>query len=317
MTTWLVRDEQAKPSNKYGKHPQERSVKELIDFGVVVIDKPSGPTSHQVSAYVQQALNIDKAGHSGTLDPKVTGVLPVATGNATRLVEYMLKAGKEYVGVMHVHQEIPQYELRKAQQAFIGKISQLPPKRSAVARRVRTREVYDFEFLEIRGRDVLFRADVEAGTYIRKICSDFGAHVGSGAHMAELRRTRASHYTEDQAITLQMLSDVLALAKEGDETAFRTMLLPGEDIVKHLPAVVVLDSAVNSLTHGATLKVPGVAKVQPGILDGDVVRVITLKDELVGMGTARMTSKDMLKEKGVAVKMDKIVLSQDVYPKME
>ncbi len=317
MTTYLVRDENAKPSDKYGLRPEERTIAQLRDFGVVVIDKPSGPTSHQVSAYVQQALGIDKAGHSGTLDPKVTGVLPVATGGATRLVEYMLKAGKEYVGVMHVHQEVPQYELRKAAQEFVGKITQLPPKRSAVARRLRERSVYAFEFIEIRTRDILFRADVQAGTYIRKLCSDFGAHLGVGAHMAELRRTRASHYTEDQSVTLQTLSDAYALAQEGDETAFRRIVLPGEDIVKNLKAVVVLDSAVHSLTHGATLKVPGVAKVMPGISDGDPVRILTLKDELVGIGTARMSSKDMMKVKGVAVKMDKVILSPDVYPRME
>lgn len=317
MTTFLVRDETAKPSEKYGTRAEDRSIEELRDFGVVVIDKPSGPTSHQVAAYVQQVLGINKAGHSGTLDPKVTGVLPVATGGATRLVEYLLKAGKEYVGVMHVHKELPQYELRKAQQAFIGKIKQLPPKRSAVARRVRTREVYAFEFLEIRGRDVLFRADVQAGTYIRKLCSDFGAHVGVGAHMAELRRTRASHYTEEHAVTLQQLSDVWALAQEGDEDAFRRVVLPGEHIVSHLPALVVLDSAVNSLTHGATLKVPGVAKVQNSVLKGEPLRVLTLKDELVGIGTARMSAKEMLGDKGVAVKMDKVLLGQDVYPRME
>lgn len=317
MTTFLVRDEDAKPSNKYGKHPEERTIQELRDFGVVVIDKPSGPTSHQVSAYVQQLLSIQKAGHSGTLDPKVTGVLPVATGQATRLVEYLLKAGKEYVGVMHIHKQVPQYELRKAAQEFIGKIKQLPPKRSAVARRMRTREVYAFEFLEVRNRDILFRADVQAGTYIRKLCSDFGQQLNVGAHMAELRRTRASHYTEDQSVTLQTLSDAYALAQEGDETAFRKMVFPGEDIVKHLPAVVVLDSAVHSLTHGATLKVPGVAKAQNTVEVGDAVRVLTLKNELIGMGTARMDAKQMLQDKGVAVKMDKVVLSQEVYPRME
>ena len=317
MTTYLVREENAKPSDKYGTQPDKRSIQELKEFGVVVIDKPSGPTSHQTSAYVQQLLGIHKAGHSGTLDPKVTGVLPVATGKATRLVEYLLKAGKEYVGVMHVHKNVPQYELRKAQQTFIGKIQQLPPKRSAVARRVRTREVYAFEFLEVRQRDVLFRADVQAGTYIRKLCSNFGEEVGVGAHMAELRRTRASHYTEEQAVTLHTLSDAHALAKEGDETAFRNMVFPGEDIVKHLPAVIVLDSAVHSLTQGATLKVPGVAKVQNTVKQGSEVRVLTLKHELIGIGTARMSAKDMLADKGVAIKMDKVVMDKDVYPRME
>ncbi len=311
----LVRQE-ARPG-AYGKAPSERSVQELLDFGIVVIDKPAGPTSHQVSAYVQQILGIDKSGHSGTLDPHVTGVLPVATGRATRLLEYLLRAGKEYVGVMHLHDDIPEYEVRKAAEKFIGTITQLPPKRSSVARRKRQRTVYDWRFIEIRGRDVLFVADVQAGTYIRKLCHDFGQALGCGAHMAELRRTRAAHYTEDKAVTLQTLADDFHIAKEGDEKALRSILLPGEDIVSALPSITVLDSAVNSLTHGASLKVPGIARLSSSISKGDPVVIFTLKGELVGVARASMPAQEMLGNHGVAATMEKVVLPAEVYPRMD
>jgi H/ACA ribonucleoprotein complex subunit 4 len=150
------------------------------------VDKPSGPTSHQISAYVKDILAIDKAGHSGTLDPKVTGVLPVTTGRATKGVQLLIKAGKEYVALMHIHKDIDEAEVRKACEEFIGKIQQLPPIRSSVKRQLRTRSIYYFEIIEIEGRDVLFRVGCEAGTYIRKLIHDLGQRLGCGAHMVTL-----------------------------------------------------------------------------------------------------------------------------------
>jgi H/ACA ribonucleoprotein complex subunit 4 len=301
----------------HGKAPEERSLPELLSAGVLVVDKPSGPTSHQVAAYVQQILGINRAGHAGTLDPKVTGVLPVATLRATRLLEYLLRSGKEYVGVMHLHSDIPEYEVRKKAEEFIGTITQLPPKRSSVARRNRQRTIYDFRFLEVRGRDILFRADVQAGTYIRKLCSDFGLRLGTGAHMASLRRVRAAHYHEEDAVSLQQLADAYALAQKGDEKALRSIIRPAEDIVSHLPVVVVLDSAVNSLTHGSTLKVPGIAQVAADINSGDDVRLLTQKGELVGVGSALISSAEMLEDSGLAVQPRKIIMPETVYPRME
>lgn len=317
MQPQLVVRVKSKPSEKYGCYPDERPIKDLLEFGYVVIDKPSGPTSHQVSAYVQQILGIDKSGHGGTLDPKVTGVLEIGTGKATRLMEYGLKAGKQYVGVMHLHADVPEHEVRQAAEHFIGTITQLPPKRSAVARRKRDRKVYDLEFLEFQGRDVLFKADVQAGTYIRKLCHDFGEKVGCGAHMAQLRRTKAGHSLEEQAITLQQLADVYHEAKEGREEAFREVFLPAEALVEHLPMLVVLDSAVKSLTHGATLKVPGISLFSEDVKSGDRVQVLTLKGELVGVATARMGADELLGDHGVAAKMDKVFMEHDVYPRME
>ena len=313
----LIVREQSKPSQKYGCYPDERPLSQLLDFGYVVVDKPAGPTSHQVSAYVQQILGIDKSGHGGTLDPKVTGVLEIGTGVATRLMEYGLKAGKQYIGIMHLHADVPEHEVRQAAQKFIGIITQLPPKRSAVARRKRERTIHDLQLLEVSGRDVLFLADVQAGTYIRKLCHDLGAAIGCGAHMASLRRTRAGNSSEEQAITLQELADYYSEAKEGREEHFREVFLPAEALVEHLPIIAVLDSAVHSLTHGATLKMPGISLFSQGIREGDRVQILTLKGELVAIATAGVGADGLLADSGVAARMDKVFMSSDVYPRME
>lgn len=165
----LLRKE-AKTDEKLGKYPDKRSVEDLINYGIVNIDKPKGPTSHQVSDFVQKILKINKAGHSGTLDPAVTGVLPIALARATRIVQTLLKAGKEYIAIMHLHKKIKEKKLKKICKKFVGKIKQKPPLKSAVKRQLRAREVYYLDLLEIDGQDVLIRVGCEAGTYIRKLC---------------------------------------------------------------------------------------------------------------------------------------------------
>ena len=185
----IIVKKKAKTNPELGCKPEERTTEELIKYGIVNIDKVKGPTSHEISAYVQKILNIKKSGHSGTLDPAVTGILPVALENATRIVQALLKAGKEYIGIMHIHKEIDEKEIRKVCNEFIGKIKQKPPLKSAVKRVERYREVYYLEILEIDGKDVLFRIGCEAGMYIRKLVYQIGQKLGTGAHMAELRRT--------------------------------------------------------------------------------------------------------------------------------
>ncbi|MEM4398012.1 MAG: RNA-guided pseudouridylation complex pseudouridine synthase subunit Cbf5 [Candidatus Woesearchaeota archaeon] len=155
-------------SEKFGCYPENRKIEEHIKLGIVNIDKPQGPTSHQVSAYVQKILNINKSGHAGTLDPNVTGVLPIALEKSTKIVQTLLLAGKEYVCLMHFHKKVEEYDLYKVLDKFTGKINQLPPVKSAVKRQLREREIYYIEVLEIKDQDVLFKVGCQAGTYIRK-----------------------------------------------------------------------------------------------------------------------------------------------------
>ncbi|MBN2367823.1 RNA-guided pseudouridylation complex pseudouridine synthase subunit Cbf5 [Candidatus Woesearchaeota archaeon] len=306
----------AETSDKFGKYPEKRTVEELFNLGIVNIDKPAGPTSHQVSAYVKDILSLKKAGHSGTLDPNVTGVLPVALGKATKIVQTLLKAGKEYVCVMHVHKQVPEYELYKVFEKFTGMISQLPPVKSSVKRQWRERTIYYIDVLEIKDQDVLFAVGCQAGTYIRKLCSDIGKELGTGAHMAELRRTKAGPFSESTLFTLQDLTDAFYYYKKGKDKFIRKALQPIENAVSHLPKIWVLDTTVDTLCHGASLAVPGISKLETGIEKGQMVAVFTLKDELVCYGEAVMTSKEMMGKKGLAVKIDKVVMEAGVYPRI-
>ena len=314
----LFERKKAKTDSKFGADPNKRPVKELLDFGIININKPKGPTSHQVSSYVQKIIGIKKSGHSGTLDPKVTGVLPVAIGRGTRIVQALLPAGKEYVCVMHLHKEVPEKKIKDAMKKFVGRIKQLPPLRSAVKRQERYRKVYYINILEIIKNDVLFVVGCQAGTYIRKLCHDIGKFLGVGAHMAELIRTKAGPFGESNMVTLQDVADALWYYKnEQNEKFIRHCVKPIEDAVKHLPKIYVLDTTVDTMCHGADLKVPGITSVESEIQLDESVAIMTLKGELVAIGTSKMISVDMAKkEKGVAATTDKVFMRPDTYPKI-
>ncbi|MEK6950419.1 MAG: RNA-guided pseudouridylation complex pseudouridine synthase subunit Cbf5 [Nanoarchaeota archaeon] len=294
--------------SEFGKSPNERTPEELIQYGIVNIDKPKGPTSHQVSDYVQKILHITKAGHSGTLDPQVTGVQPVAVGRATRLTQFLLTAPKEYVGIMHLHKEVEETRLRETIQKFVGKIKQLPPIKSAVKRQLREREIYEFEILEIKERDVLFRVKCQAGTYIRKLCSDIGNVLGTGAHMAELRRTQAGPFTEqDHLVTLNDLQDAYHFYQEENNPKFLLYCIqPMETALKYIPQCWIFDTTIKSVTHGRDVAIPGISKLE-NFRKGEVVAVMTLKGELMAIGEALLSGVEInTKEKGLAIKVEKV-----------
>lgn len=294
----------------------ELPIDALIEYGIVNIDKPKGPTSHQVAAFVQKILNINKSGHSGTLDPKVTGVLPVAIGRATRIVQTLLISGKEYVGVMHLHKEIEEKKIREACSKFTGEIRQLPPIKSAVKRQERTRKIYYLEIIEIEGQDVLFRVGCQAGTYIRKLCHDIGIKLGCGAHMSELRRTKAGPFDESTLCSLQDLTDAYHYWKnEGSEKYLRSLIQPVESGVAHLKKVWVSSNATESLCHGADLALPGIDKLEKDIEKHELVAVLGPKDELVCLGESLMSSEKMKKDKGMAVRTKKVFMLPGTYPR--
>ena len=305
------------PDSKHGTRPEDRSLSERIRLGVAIVDKPAGPTSHQVSAWVRDMFEVRKAGHSGTLDPRVTGVLPVALADATRAVEALLAGDKEYVGVLQLHQDVDPRRVRSMMQRFVGEIYQVPPVRSAVKREQRTRHVYELEPLEVDGRDVLFRVRCESGTYIRTLAVDLGEALGVGANLVDLRRTRTASFTESDARPLNAFRDALAFAKEGDETAVRTILRPMEDLLRHLPRIVVKDTAVDSICHGANLAVPGVAKLSPHIHRGASVGVFTGKGEAVALSKALMTTDEIVIAKsGAAADTGRVLMEPGTYPKL-
>ena len=311
----LTKKESATDPNR-GCDPQKRPIEILINYGVANINKPKGPTSHQVSEYVQKILQINKAGHSGTLDPAVTGVLPMALGKATRIVQTLLPAGKEYICIMHLHKPVPVAKLKKTLNEFVGSIKQLPPIKSAVKRQVRERKIYYIEILEIEEQDVLFMIGCQAGTYIRKFCHDAGLKLKTGAHMAQLMRTKAGPFTDKEMVTLQDLSDAYWLWKEKKDETIRKHILPVETAIQHAPKAWILDNAIDTVCHGSDLKVPGISKLNSGIKKEDTIAVMSLKNELVALGTAEMpTGEIMKKENGVAVKIHKVFMEPGTYPK--
>ncbi|HEC81305.1 MAG TPA: RNA-guided pseudouridylation complex pseudouridine synthase subunit Cbf5, partial [Thermoplasmatales archaeon] len=264
----------AKTNPHYGKKPEERTVKELLTMGLINLDKPSGPTSHQVDSWVKEILEVKKVGHGGTLDPRVTGVLPIAVEEGTKALKMLLTAGKEYVGIMRLHKKVDRNLLFSTCQSFIGNVYQTPPLRSAVKRVRRKRRIYYFDVLEIKDKEVLFRVGCEAGTYIRTLCVDVGRRLKVGAHLQELRRTKVGRLKEDDTVTLHDLKDGYTLWKEdGYEDEIKKCIKPIEAAASHLPKVVVRDSAVDALCHGASLALPGVVEVDAGIKNGDVVAV--------------------------------------------
>lgn len=295
-------------TGNYGCKPEERKTEELINYGVVNIDKPKGPTSHQVSDFVKKILGLSKAGHSGTLDPHVTGVLPVALGRATRIVQALLPAGKEYIALMYLHKPIEKNKIKKALEEYQGKIRQKPPIKSSVRRIERTREIYYIDILEIEGQDVLFRIGCQAGTYIRKYIHDFGKKLGCGAHMVELRRTNVASFDESTLVTLQDLTDAFYYYKnENNDKFIRKVIQPMESAIGHLPRIWVLDTTIESLKHGRNLAVPGISRIESGIKKEDLVAMMTLKDELIALGNVKMNSEEIMKEdKGIAVRTDKV-----------
>jgi len=228
-----------------------------------------------------------------------------------------MNAGKEYVCVMRVHGDFDPNELQRVVREFIGPIYQRPPLRSAVKRIVRVRRIYYIKILEVSGRDVLMRVGVEAGTYIRKLCHDIGEILGCGAHMQELRRTRVGPLKEDDTlVTLQDVLDAYKIwTKLGEDKYIRKVILPVEVGVAHLPKIVIKDSAVDAICHGASLAVTGILRVETGVKIGDLVAIFTQKGELVALGKAAMRSEEMVSSRrGIAVKVTRVIMEPGTYP---
>ncbi|MHC1631344.1 MAG: RNA-guided pseudouridylation complex pseudouridine synthase subunit Cbf5 [Methanotrichaceae archaeon] len=303
---------------EYGCRLQDRSLNQYIRLGSINLDKTSGPTSHEIAAWVKKILNLDKAGHSGTLDPKVTGILPVMLGDSTKIVDTLLSAGKEYVCLMRLHATVPRKRIVAVCKEFQGKIYQRPPLKSNVKRVLRIREIYYLDVIEIDGPRVLMKVGCEAGTYLRKLCHDIGLALGTGAHMEELRRTKSGPFREDETlVTLHDLKDAYEIWKEsGDETELRRVILPMETALRHLPRLVISDNAVDAICHGASLAAPGLLSLESDLKKGEKVVIYTLKGEAIAVATLAMSSEDMMKSSsGIVANTSRVIMKPGTYPK--
>ncbi len=219
---------------------------------------------------------------------------------------------------MHIHTKVDDEIIKKTIKDFIGKIQQIPPKKSAVKRQLRTREIYYLDILEIKDQDVLFQVGCQAGTYIRTLCVNLGKAMNTKAHMQELVRTKVAHFTQDEWISLHDLKDAFEDYKEGNETNLRKIIYPFERAVESIQKIYVLDSAVDSICHGAFLSTPGISKLDSDIEINDFVAIMTLKNELIGLGVAKMNSQNLLRqEQGIAVTNTRIYMEPNTYPKFK
>ncbi|MEM2956020.1 MAG: RNA-guided pseudouridylation complex pseudouridine synthase subunit Cbf5 [Candidatus Pacearchaeota archaeon] len=268
------------------------NINDMLNASFINIDKPSGPTSFETVEFIKKILQVSKTSHSGTLDPKVTGVLVVGIGRAARLLRF-LPSDKEYVGVMWLHEDFPEEELKKVAKKFIGKIKQIPPKRSAVKRIEREREIYSFEILEKEGKKVLFKVHCEAGTYIRKLIHDLGEQIKVGAHMLELRRTKVGQFDEKDSVTLYQLQEAYDEYKKGNSEKLLKIFYPIEIITKYLPSFEIKEDSIKRILTGSPV-FKGFLKNEEKIKDLKIGSFIALMYNLKLVGVARIVHEGMM-----------------------
>lgn len=219
---------------------------------------------------------------------------------------------------MQVHADVPEQRLREVLNEFTGEIYQKPPLRASVKRETRKRTIYSLVVNEINDRQVLFTCSCQAGTYMRKLCSDIGEVLSCGAHMRELRRTRAGPFKEENGlVTLHQLSAAQSDFEAGNEAPLRSLIQPMEVAVRTIPQIIIRDSAVDAICHGAELALPGIVKLDSAIERNTPVALFTLKGEAVALGRALMASREMLdQERGVAVKTERVLMERGTYPQL-
>jgi predicted rRNA pseudouridine synthase len=282
--------------------------------GILVVDKPRGPSSHQVAAWIGRMLGC-QVGHAGTLDPQVSGVLLVMLGNAVRLAPLLLKHDKEYICLMRLHGNMDKNRIEQIAAEFTGRIYQRPPRKSAVKRVLRIRTVHKLEILDIEDRLVLFRVQCDAGTYIRSLCHHMGLALGTGAHMVELRRTRSGAFSEQDVHTLHAVQDACSHAENGDRSELFSMILSVDAAVPDLPIVFIRDTAIDALCRGAILAGVGVVSCDEFKKD-QTVSILSQKKEFVCLGKALVSSSSFKPgDTGLVIAPTTVFLQPGTYPK--
>ncbi len=314
----LVEIDQDITDDAYGTYYDKRTIEQLLNYGIILLDKPPGPTSHETVAWTKRILKLPKIGHSGTLDPQVSGVLPLGLGEATKALGVLLYGPKEYHALGRIHSLPSKEKLDETMDLFRGEIFQKPPQRSAVVRQTRTRTIYEFEVLEQKERLLLTRILCEAGTYIRKLYYDLGEILGPGATMIELRRTRVDQFREtDGLVTLHELANAFAIwEEEKDDSKLMKMIKPVEYAFSELKSVVIRDSAVDAMCHGAQLAIPGILQISCNLKKGDIVAIYTQKGEAVALAESTMSEEEIRDAtKGYAFETKRIIMAPNTYPK--
>ncbi len=246
--------------------------------GVIIIDKPKGKTSHDVVGILRKKFGTRRVGHTGTLDPLATGVLPICIGNATRAADMMISADKKYRAVMELGKRsdtldiegeiteenavtVTEQEVREAISGFVGEIDQIPPMYSAIKkdgkklyelaregvkieREPRRITIYSIDIIDISLPEITIDVHCSKGTYIRSLCDDIGAKLGCGAIMTDLRRTFTAGFSVEDAYTLDMLDSISDLSETLKST---------DSLFSHLPAIYLNEKQERSIINGVRM----------------------------------------------------------------
>ncbi|KAL5004117.1 hypothetical protein ScPMuIL_017573 [Solemya velum] len=304
-----------------GCSPLKRPIEDYVKGGFINLDKPANPSSHEVVAWIKRILRVEKTGHSGTLDPKVTGCLIVCIARATRLVKSQQGAGKEYVCVFKLHSVVEDDKrVNQKLQMLTGALFQRPPLISAVKRQLRIRTVYEVNMLEYDKEKAMgiFWVSCEAGTYIRTMCVHLGLLLGVGGQMAELRRVRSG--IQSEKVGMVTMHDVLDAQwmydNHKDETYLRRAIQPLEALLVSHKRVIMKDTAVNAVCYGAKIMLPGVLRFEDGIEINDEIVIVTSKGEAVALAIAQMTTAVMATcDHGIVAKIKRVIMERDTYPR--
>jgi H/ACA ribonucleoprotein complex subunit 4 len=311
-------DDSATTNPKFGSIPLDRSLDELLGSGILLVKKPRGPTSHQLTAWIRNILGIKKIGHGGTLDPMATGLLTILCGRATRLTDIILKGDKRYISVIRFGRNIELEELKLLLESLVGEIYNVPPKESAVKVQVRTRTISSLNLLDFDSdsRIAVIEISCVAGTYIRTLTRDIGLLLNTSCEMLELHRDKTSIFDESMACNMHQLVDAIFLWKEhNDERSLRKLLTPVESILTKIPSITIKDGAVAAMTHGAPLARPGLVNASSEINSGSLVVINSMKGEAVAVAEMSVDLGEISNmKKGQIAVAKSVLMSTGIYP---
>ena len=314
----IIFDKDAVTNPKFGSVPSDRSLDELLSSGILLVKKPRGPTSHQLTAWIRNILGITKIGHGGTLDPMATGLLTILCGRATRLTDIILKGDKRYISIIRFGRDIDSIELDELLNSLVGEIYNVPPKESAVKVQVRTRTITSLSLLDFDSSSRIAAVEIScvAGTYIRTLTRDIGLLLNTSCEMLELHRDRTSIFDESMACDMHQLADAIFLWKEhNDERSLRKLLTPVETILTKIPSIMIKDGAVAAMTHGAPLARPGVVNASSGISSGSLVVISSMKGEAVAVANTSVDIDEVLNmTKGQVAVAKSVLMPTGIYP---
>ncbi|MBC64249.1 MAG: RNA-guided pseudouridylation complex pseudouridine synthase subunit Cbf5 [Euryarchaeota archaeon] len=311
-------DDKSTTNIKFGSLPLNRSLDELLDSGILLVKKPRGPTSHQLTAWIREILGIKKIGHGGTLDPMATGLLTILCGRATRLTDIILKGDKRYISVIRFGKDIELTDVEEILKNLSGEIYNVPPKESAVKVQVRTRIIKSLKLIDYdqSARIAAIEISCVAGTYIRTLTRDIGLLLNTSCEMLELHRDQTSIFDETMACDMHQLKDAIFLWKEhNDERGLIKLLTPIESILGEIPSITVKDGAVAAMTHGAPLAKPGIISSSSEFKSGSIIVIKSLKGEAVALAETLVDFDKLMSMKNGHVAIAKSVLMPTgIYP---